>query len=124
MLHHIQFLTYMFHWSWDPSSLIKIKGLHSEVWKTLPYPISTLLVMKGIVKMPSANTHTIFLIQGRNFMYLSILYLLSFDCSFTCSAASGLDEQVYHFCKKHGNILSINLKFKILTSCFSVHYSR
>jgi len=56
-------------------------------------------------------------------MCLSILYLLSFDNSLTCSTAAGLDEQVYHSCKKHGNILSINVKFKIFTSCFSVHYS-
>jgi len=98
--------------------LSKSKGLHSKVWKTLPYPISSVLVMREIIKMPSTNAHTIFLIQGRNFMYLSILYLLSFDCSLICSAASGLDEQVYCSSNKHGNILSINPKFKIVTSCF------
>jgi hypothetical protein len=56
-------------------------------------------------------------------MYLSSLYLLSFDYSLTCSTASGLDEQVYHSCNKQENILIINPKFKIFTSCFPVHHS-
>jgi len=89
--------------------LSKSKGLHSEVWKTLPYPISSMLVMTGVIKMPSTNAHTIFLIKGRNFMYLSILYLLSFDYSLICSAASGLDEHVYRSSNKHGNISTFNV---------------
>jgi hypothetical protein len=70
--------------------LSKSKGLHSKVWKMLPYPISSMLVMMGIVKMPSTNAHTIFLMQGRNFMYLSILYLLSFDNSLTVQQVQAL----------------------------------
>jgi hypothetical protein len=103
--------------------LSKSKGLHRKVWKTLPYPISSVLVMTGIVKLPPTNAHTIFLIQGRNFNYVSILYLFSFDNRLTCSTAAGLDEQIYHSCKRHGNISSVNLKFKIFTSCFSVRYA-
>lgn len=77
MLHHIQFSTHVFNWSWDPSSLIKIKRTPQ---RSLENPAIPHIIYAGHDRGNKNAIHKCpyYLLNKRQEFYVFIHFILAF----------------------------------------------
>jgi len=77
MLHHIQFLTSVFHWPWDPSSLIKIKRTPQQ---NLENPAIPFIIYVGHDRdgKNAIHKYPCYLLTTRQEFYVFIQFILAF----------------------------------------------